>query len=66
MPCNAVEDRWEIDTERATILEDILSMINEYAPDGDGDNIENAIFNTMRKGQSATKLYAMLEMSGAD
>ena len=61
-----VKDFFEIHTERTTVLEDILAMINEGAPDGDGDNIENAILDMMRRGQSATKLYAMLEMSGDD
>jgi hypothetical protein len=57
----SIVDRREIIVERKTTMEDIADLFIAGAPNGDFQSIEDSIFDAIRRGQAAEKLYLMFQ-----
>jgi hypothetical protein len=57
----SIVNQLEITVERKTTMEDIADLFIAGAPNGDFQSIEDSIFDAIRRGQAAEKLYRMFQ-----
>jgi hypothetical protein len=57
----SIVNQLEITVERKTTMEDIADLFIAGAPNGDFQSIEDSIFDAIRRGRAAEKLYLMFQ-----